>query len=31
MPNLKEKVAKGVVWTLMEKLICLAGGFVVGR
>lgn len=30
MPNLKEKVAKGAVWTLMEKISCQAVGFVVG-
>ena len=30
MPNLKEKVAKGAVWTLCEKLSCQAVGFVVG-
>ena len=30
MSNLKEKVAKGAVWTLAEKLSCQAVGFVVG-
>ena len=30
MPNLKEKVAKGAVWTLMEKVSCQAVGFVKG-
>ena len=30
MPNLKEKVAKGAVWTLMEKISCQAVQFVVG-
>ena len=30
MPNLKQKVAKGAVWTLMEKVSCQAVGFVVG-
>ena len=30
MPDLKEKVAKGAVWTLMEKVSCQAVGFVVG-
>lgn len=30
-PNLKEKVAKGAVWTLCEKQSCQAVGFVVGR
>lgn len=29
MPNLKQKVAKGAVWTLMEKVSCQAVGFVV--
>ena len=29
MPDLKEKVAKGAVWTLCEKLSCQAVGFVV--
>ena len=29
MPNLKQKVAKGAVWTLCEKLSCQAVGFVV--
>ena len=30
MTTLKEKVAKGAVWTLMEKVSCQAVGFVVG-
>lgn len=30
MKTLKEKVAKGAVWTLMEKVSCQAVGFVVG-
>lgn len=30
MENLKQKVAKGAVWTLCEKLSCQAVGFVVG-
>ena len=30
MPNLKEKVAKGAVWTLAEKISCQAVSFVVG-
>ena len=30
MSNLKEKVAKGAVWTLMEKISCQMVGFVVG-
>lgn len=30
MKNLKEKVAKGAVWTLMEKISCQAVQFVVG-
>ena len=29
MSNLKEKVAKGAVWTLCEKLSCQAVSFVV--
>lgn len=30
MPNLKEKVAKGAMWTLCEKLSCQTVNFVVG-
>ena len=30
MSNLKEKVAKGAVWTLAEKISCQAVSFVVG-
>ena len=30
MPTLKQKAAKGVVWTLCEKLSGQTGGFVVG-
>jgi len=28
--NLKQKVVKGAVWTLLEKLSCQGVGFVVG-
>lgn len=30
VPNLKEKVAKGAVWTLAEKVSCQAVSFIVG-
>lgn len=30
MPTLKQKVTKGAIWTLMEKLSCQAVSFVVG-